>query len=108
MSEEIRTEEIEVTEAVETEDVKEGLGPMEYGVILGIATAGVAIFEGGKWVWKKTSGPRSKIKAKLSGIGKKKDIPEETNDQPDQEGSPEEVAEKTDAKKSEAKGKFKK
>lgn len=107
MAEEIRTEEIEVTETVETEDVKESLGPMEYGVILGIATAGIAIFEGGKWVWKKTEGPRSKIKTKVGGVFKKKDKPEE-KEVPDQEVSTEQVSEKTEEKKTETKGKSKK
>ena len=102
MADEIRTEEIEVTDTVETEDVKESLGPMEYGVILGIATAGIAVFEGGKWVWKKTEGPRSKIKEKAKGIFGKKDKPAE-KDNPDQEVSAEKVAETPEEKKTETK-----
>lgn len=102
MADEIRTEEIEVTETVETEDVKESLGPMEYGVILGIATAGIAIFEGGKLVWKKTAGPRAKIKEKVGGVFKKKDTPK-VEEIPNQEVSTEKVVEKTDETKTETK-----
>lgn len=107
MADEIRSEEIEVTETVETEDVKESLGPMEYGVILGIATAGIAVFEGGKYVWKKTAGPRAKIKEKVGRLRKKKDK-SEVQEVPDQEVSTEKVEEKTEEKKTETKGKSKK
>ena len=107
MNEEIRTEEIMETETIETEDVKEGLSAVEYGVIGGIMLAGVAVWEGGKWVWKKTANPRSKVSGWIGTHkpGKKsKDTAEET---PDQEGSTEKVETKSEEKKTESKAKTK-
>ena len=103
MSDEIRTEEIEVTETEVAEDVKEGLSATDIGVIGGIMLGGIAIFEGGKWVWKKTEAPRKKIWNGLTGIFSKKNKSADVIDVPDQEVIAETVVEKTEEKKSENK-----
>lgn len=101
MSEEIRNDEFEVTETVETEDEKVGLGPMEYGVILGIGAAAVGAWELGKLGWRKTEKPRRKVKDFVAGIFKKdKGNVDET---PDHEGSSEKVPEDSEKKKSDKK-----
>ena len=69
--EENKVETIEVTEVNETEDVKEGLTATEYGVIAGLMVGGVALWEGGKLVWRKTEKPRSKVKNFVTGVFKK-------------------------------------
>lgn len=103
MSDEIRTEEIEVTETAVAEDVKEGLSATDYGVIGGIMLGGILVFEGGKWVWKKTAAPRQKVKDFVVGIFTKKDKSADAIDVPDQEVITETVVEKTEEKKSESK-----
>ena len=110
MADEIRTEEIVETEVVETEDVNEneGLSATEYAVIGGIMAAGVLVFEGGKWVWKKTAGPRGKVAGfckEHNPFGKKaKKEAEESQDQ-DHEGSAKKSSKKTKEKKTETKEK---
>lgn len=108
MSDEIRTEEIEVTETVEAEDVKEGLSAADCGVIGGIMIGGILIFEGGKWVWKKTEAPRKKVKGFVTGIFSKKPKDAEAKDVPEHEDSSEKAAEKSEEKKSDKKGNSKK
>lgn len=113
MNEEIRTEEIAETEVFETEDVMEnqGLTASEYAVIGGIMAAGVLVFEGGKWVWKKTAGPRGKVAGfcKEHNPFKKKAKEEAVEaETPDQEGSEKEASKKTEEKKTEVKEKSKK
>jgi len=103
MSEEIRTEEIEVTETEVAEDVKESLSATDIGVIGGIMLGGILIFEGGKWVWRKTETPRKKVKDFVAGIFTKKDKSADANDAPDQEVTTETEVEKTEEKKSENK-----
>ena len=103
MSDEIRTEEIEVTETEVAEDVKESLSATDIGVIGGIMLGGILVFEGGKWVWKKTAGPRKKVKDFVTGIFTKKDKSADVIDVPDQEVITETVVEKTEEKKSENK-----
>ena len=103
MSEEIRNEEIEVTEVVAAEDVKEGLGPMEYGVIAGLMAAGILVFEGGKWIWKKSENPRKKAWGFVSGIFSKNKDSNETKALPEHEVVAEKVEEKTEEKKSDKK-----
>lgn len=103
MSEEIRNEEIEVTEVVAAEDVKEGLGPMEYGVIVGIAGAGIAAWELGKLGWRKTEKPRKKVKEFVSGIFSKNKDSKGTEALPEHEVVVEKAAETTEEKKSDKK-----
>ena len=107
MNEEIRTEEIMETETIETEDVKEGLSAVEYGVIGGIMLAGVAIWEGGKFVWRKTAGPRSKVSGWIGKHKPGKKSEDTAGDTPDQEGSTEKVETKSEEKKTESKAKTK-
>ena len=103
MNEEIRTEEIMETEIAGTEDVKEGLTAAEYGVIGGIMIAGIAVFEGGKWVWKKTAPTRGKIAGWIGDHKPGKKAKSEAEETPDHEGSEKKAEEKSDAKKSEDK-----
>lgn len=105
---EIRNEEIEVTETVEAEDVKGSLSVADYGVIGGIMLGGILVFEGGKWVWKKTEAPRKKAKEFVTGIFKKKPKDVEGKDELEHEDSSEKAAEKSEEKKSEKKGNSKK
>ena len=109
MAEEIRTEEIVETEVVETEDVNEnsGLTATEFAVIGGIMAAGALVFEGGKWVWKKTAGPRGKIADFVKDRKPKKKVKEDAEepDIQDHEGSAKEASTKTEEKKSEVKEK---
>lgn len=107
MSDEIRNEEMEVTMEVETEDVKEGLSAMEYGVIGVIAVAGITAWEGGKLVWRKTVKPRAKVKEFVTGIFNK-EKKSKNKDVPEHEGSMEVVAEASEEKKSESKKNSKK
>lgn len=108
MSDEIRNEEIEVTETVEAEDVKEGLSATDCGVIGGIMIGGILLFEGGKWVWKKTEAPRKKVKGFVTGIFSKKPAAVEAKDVPEQEVATEKATEKSEEKKSDKKGNSKK
>lgn len=103
MSDEIRTEEIEVTETVEAEDVKKDLSAADYGVIGGIMLGGILVFEGGKWVWKKTAGPRKKAKDFVAGIFRKKPKDAEAEETSEHEDSSEKVSEKSEEKKSDKK-----
>lgn len=109
MADEIRTEEIVETEVVETEDVNEnsGLTATEYAVIGGIMATGVLVFEGGKWVWKKTAGPRGKVADFVRDHKPKKKAKAEAEEPEaqDQEGSAKEASTKTEEKKSEVKEK---
>jgi hypothetical protein len=107
MADEIRTEEFVETEVVETEDVNEnaGLTATEYAVIGGIMAAGVLVFEGGKWVWKKTAKPRGKVADfvrdhKPKKKAKEEDVEPQTQDQ---EVSAKEVPKETEEKKTEGK-----
>lgn len=104
MSEELRNEEIEVVETVETEDVKDGLQWQDYAVIGGLMTAGALVFEGGKWVWKKTAAPRGKVAGFFKNKFSKK-AKTEAEEKPEHEGSTEKAAEKSEAKKSDNKSK---
>ncbi len=105
MSDEIRTEEIEVTEDVVAEDVKEGLSVQDYGVIGGIMIAGIAAWELGRLGWRKTEKPRRKVKEFFaSKIGKNKKSNGAT-ELPEHEVATETVVEKSEEKKSEAKEK---
>ena len=110
MADEIRTEEIVETEVVETEDVNEnaGLTATEYAVIGGIMATGILVFEGGKWVWKKTAGPRGKVAGFVkehNPFGKKaKEETVESQDQ-DQEVAAKEESKKTKGNKTETKEK---
>lgn len=97
--EENKVETIEVTEVNETEDVKEGLTATEYGVIAGLMVGGVALWEGGKLVWRKTEKPRSKVKNFVTGIFKK-DNGSETEETPEHEVAEKEATKKADSKKS--------
>lgn len=103
MSDEIRNEEVEVMEAVEAEDVKEGLTLPDYGVIGGIMIAGIAAFEGGKLVWKKTEAPRKKVWNGIKSIFTKNTPEKETKEDPEHEVASSDVAEATEEKKSESK-----
>ena len=105
---EIRNEEIEVTEAVEAEDVKNSLSAADYGVVGGIMIGGILIFEGGKWVWKKTEAPRKKAKDFVTGIFKKKPKDAAAKDDSEHEDSSSKAAEKSEDKKSEKKSNSKK
>ena len=110
MNEEIRTEEIVETEVFDTEDVKEteGLTATEYAVIGGIMAAGVLVFEGGKWVWKKTAGTRGKVAGfckEHNPFGKKAKKEAEEQQAPDQEVPKKEASKKSKGKKTEDKEK---
>ena len=48
MEDEIRTEDIVVTELEATDDVKEGLELKDYAILGGIMAAGAIVYEGGK------------------------------------------------------------
>lgn len=98
--EENKVETIEVTEVNETEDVKEGLSATEYGVILGLMGAGIAAWEGGKLVWRKTEKPRSKVKNFVTGIFKKDNGNEAAEETPEHEVAQKEATKKADSKKS--------
>ena len=103
MSEEIRTEELEVTETGVAEDVKEGLSVQDYGVIGGIMIAGIAAWELGRLGWRKTEKPRRKVKEFVtSKIGKNKKS-KDAVELPEHEVITETVVEKIEEKKSEAK-----
>ena len=102
MSEEIRNEEFEEVTTVETDDEKAGLGPVEYGVVLGIAGAGIAAWELGKLGWRKTAKPRAKVKDFFKGIFKKDKVIV-VQEQPDHEGSAEKTAEDSEPKRSDKK-----
>lgn len=52
MEDEIRTEDIVVTELEATDDVKEGLELKDYAILGGIMAAGAIVYEGGKKVYK--------------------------------------------------------
>ena len=106
--EDIRNEEIEVTETVEAEDVKNGLSAADYGVIGGIMIGGIMIFEGGKWVWKKTEEPRKKVSGFVKNIFSKKPKTVEAKDNSEHEVSSEKGSEKSEETKSEKKGNSKK
>lgn len=54
MADEIRTEDIVVTELEATDDVKEGLELKDYAILGGIMAAGAITYEGGKKIGKKT------------------------------------------------------
>lgn len=52
MADEIRTEDVVVTELEATDDVKEGLELKDYAILGGIMAAGAIVYEGGKKVYK--------------------------------------------------------
>lgn len=112
MADEIKTEEIVETEVVETEDVIEdqGLTAAEYATIGGLMAAGVLVFEGGKWVWKKTAKPRGKIAdfVRNHKPGKKAKEATEEPETHDHEGSAKEDSKKTEEEKTEVKKESKK
>lgn len=98
--EENKVETIEVTEVNETEDVKDGLTATECGVILGLMGAGIAIWEGGKLIWRKTEKPRTKTKNFVTGIFKKNEGSKTGEETPEHEASSKEGTKKADSKKS--------
>ena len=104
MNEEIRNDEIMETETVELEDVKEGLSKSEWGMIAALMAVGALVFEGGKFVWKKTAKPRGKIAELIGRLGKK-DAKDDKEESLDQESSSEKVSKKSEEKKTKDKGK---
>lgn len=100
---EIRTEEINVTEEMVTEDGMEKKFDIEGAIGTGIiAVAAIGAFEGGKFLVKKGKEPAKKLWGKVTGVFKKKDAPEMVVvSEPNHEVAVEEVKEKTEAKKSE-------
>lgn len=95
-----KVEVIEATEVNETEDVKEGLSATEYGVILGLMGAGIAAWEGGKLIWRKTEKPRTKVWNFVSKPFKKDKGSEAEAGTPEHEASSKDAAKKADSKKS--------
>lgn len=98
--EENKVEVIETNEVVDTEDVKEGLQLQDYAVIGAIGGAAILVWEGGRWVWKKTETPRKAVAGKMKGLWPfgKKDKVQKAEEEPEHE-----VASKKDGKKAEAK-----
>lgn len=100
---EIRTEVIETTEEIGTEDGMEKRFDLE-GILgtVAIGAAAIGAFEGGKFLVKKGKEPAKKLWGKVTGVFRKKDKPEDTESSgTDHEEPVAEVKEKAKGKKSE-------
>ena len=99
--EENKTEVIEMTEEVGTEDGMEKKIDVEGLIGTGlIAVAAIGAFETGKFVVKKAKEPAKKLWGKFTGLFKKKSNEDEKSSEPDHEELTADVDEKAEEKKS--------